>query len=151
MYISLLNNEKKDKVILIQQLIRPGLRATLYLNGMTKIGHISSLEITRWGTFLGHPVKLAPIPLAPSLQLTTYVTETVLWFFLNYVAWIAWTNRVNRYRELMKGYILEAFWKSPCLYVTHCIDLKIGTWLHYFSKSNIITRDENTLLPFEQH
>ena len=40
--------------------------------------------------------------------------------------------------------ILEAFWKSPYLNVTYCIDLKIGTWPHDFRKRNKITRAENT-------
>ena len=47
--------------------------------------------------------------------------------------------------------ILEAFWNSPYLNITYCIDLKIGTWLNHFRKRNIITRAENTILSSEQH
>ena len=38
-------------------------------------------------------------------------------------------NRVNSNRGLTKGNSwIEAFWKSPYLNVTFCIDLKIGSW-----------------------
>ena len=46
------------------------------------------------------------------------------------------------YIEGSRRQILEAFWKSPYLNVTFCIDLKIGTWPHDFRKRIIIPRAE---------
>ena len=45
--------------------------------------------------------------------------------------------------------ILEAFWKSPYLYVMYCIDLKIGTWPH-LRKRNIITREKHLKTGYEK-
>ena len=87
------------------------------------------------------PTQWVKIPLRCYVCISSNETSSLV-----YVSAYKKKININKYIEGSRREILEAFWKSPYLYVTCFIDLKIGTWPHHFRKRNIITRAENTIL-----